>query len=40
MKKLNRKYKRKYKGKIRGRGFGDEFKLLCYLGKQWYKSIQ
>ena len=28
---------RKYKRKIRGRGFGDGFKLLYSLGKQWRK---
>ena len=31
---------RKYKRKIRGRGFGDAFKLLYSLGKQWRKSMQ
>ena len=38
--KSNRKFKRKYKRKIRRRGFGDGFKLLCSLGKQWHKSMQ
>ena len=28
---------RKYKRKIRGRGFGDGFKLLYSLGKQWLR---
>ena len=36
-KELKRKYKRKCK---RGRGFGDRFKFLYSLGKQWYNSVQ
>ena len=36
-KELKRKYKRKCK---RGRGFGDGFKFLYSLGKQWYNSVQ
>ena len=38
--KSNKKFKRKCKRKIRGRGFGDRFKLLYSLGKQWHKSMQ
>ena len=38
--KSNKRFKRKYKRKIRGRDFGDGFKLLDSLGKQWRKSMQ
>ena len=38
-KKSKKKNKRKYKTK-RGKGFGDGFKLLYSLGKQWRNSMQ
>ena len=38
-KKSKRKNKRKYKAK-RAKGFGDGFKLLYSLGKQWRNSVR
>ena len=37
---FKKKFRRKSNKKIRGRGFGDGFKLLYSLGKQWRKSMQ
>ena len=37
--KIRKKTRRKYKKK-RGKGFGDGFKFLYSLGKQWHKSMQ
>ena len=36
---FKKKFRRKSNKKIRGRGFGDGFKLLYSLGKQWRKSM-
>ena len=38
-KKSKRKNKKIYKTN-RGKGFGDGFKLLYLLGKQWHNSMQ
>ena len=37
--KIRKKTRRKYKKK-RGKGFGDGFKFLYSLDKQWRKSMQ
>ena len=37
--KIRKKNRRKYKKKS-GKGFGDGFKYLYSLGKQWRKSMQ
>ena len=39
-KKYRRKQNRKCKRKIKDRGFGDGFKLLFSLRKQWSNSMQ
>ena len=37
---LKKTRKRKKNNKKHGKGFGDGFKLLYSLGKQWRKSMQ